>query len=301
MLAFGALQHILTVVMFSGMACLPVMVLLGVIVLPPWPSGWLFRWLGIRPLSSSQRLLRWLLGGACVWAVTLGFAALCLAGVFSLAGVFAAPAGHGYLGSQLSVFPIAVFAAGHVALGLAFFLSAPRAAAARSDKSAWLRPMTAALVLVLLVTVLYSVLVASYIGGIRNAAKMSDARACKMRMDGIWRGISLYRSENNMPPPDFQALIKHGSITERYLQCPAGDPSLACHYFYFPSSAEVDAPAGALVVCELEANHTGQKRHVLCNDTSDIRALGPQEFAAELAKPVNAAFAAAFRAAGGKD
>ncbi len=288
------------VVIGSGLACLPLMVLLAVIVLPPWPSRWLFRRLGIQPLSFSQRRRRWLLGMACVWAATLGLAALCLAGVFSLAGVLPPLRGHGYLGTELSLFPVVVLAAGHVALGLAFFLSAPRAAAGRCDKSAWPRSMTAALVLVLLVAVPYSGVIVSGIGGIRAVVNAAEAAACKTRIGEFMTSISRYRRRNNMPPPDFEALLEEPTVTVKSLQCPAGDPERACHYFYFPSSAAVGAPAGALVVCELDANHAGHGRYVLCNDKPDIRLLGPEEFAAELAKPENAAFAAAFRAAGGR-
>jgi len=303
MLAFGTLQLIWAAVVFSGMVSLPVIVLLAVIVLPPWPSGWLFRWLGIRPLSFWQRYRRWLLGGACVWAATSGFTGLLMAGDYYLVDVFPWLQRRGYAGPELSILPIALFAAGHAVLGFVFFLSAPRPAPARYGKFVCLLRMTVVLVPVLLVMGLYVGVAGCYVRAIENEDKLNYAPICKTHIGDMWTGISLYRSRNNIPPPDLQTLVETKTLAENTLWCPAGDPSRDRHYFYFPPSAALDAPVGALVLCELEANHAGQKRHVLYNtkDQPDIRALGPEEFAAELAKPVNAAFAATFRAAGGKD
>jgi len=276
------------VVIASVLVCLPAMALLGVVFLPSWPSSRE----GARPPQLKQRLLYWLGATACVWVVALLH--------------IGSGGGHLYVRAMGYVF---------VALGLVVFLSvivagyvllAPRVVAGHDGQPIGPTLAGAALVVVLGIAVLLGMFVAS-MGPVRTASNWTDATVgmlCRTRIAAIWKGIVVYRTGGySPPPPDLETLVDRGTIHKTDLQCPVGDPEREPHYFYFPPSAAVDAPVGVLVLCELEANHAGDKRHVLCNtkDQADIRALGPEAFAAELAKPVNAAFAAAFRAAGGKD
>jgi hypothetical protein len=130
---------------------------------------------------------------------------------------------------------------------------------------------------------------------------------CTTNFSYIFRGIVSYAWERQGAfPPDLQALVEIGATHPRTLQCPDRSDPRSCDYFYLPPEGVFNvgfdgaetrpaAPPDALVLCDYEGNHEGG-RHVAFA-TGHVKWLTEEEFQADLAKPVNAAFAAALRKA----
>ena len=80
------------------------------------------------------------------------------------------------------------------------------------------------------------------------------------------------------------------------LRCPSvRDSGRASDYFYAPPGK--DTGGRAIIACDFKGNHRHRRgRHVLYRH-SHVTWMGPKDFAAELAKPQNAAFARALREA----
>ena len=126
---------------------------------------------------------------------------------------------------------------------------------------------------------------------------------CGGNLNAICKGIVLYAMENeDAYPPKLEVLIGEGSVSWNRLRCPAVDEKMPqelsreqyqrCDYFYLPPSGDPgDVPGYLLLVCDLRGYHDGV-RHVLYA-RGEVKRLTEEEFQAELAKPVNAAFAAA--------
>jgi len=89
-------------------------------------------------------------------------------------------------------------------------------------------------------------------------------------------------------------LIEEG-YPENLMQCPWAEGNREFDYFYLPPAPM--APHDTLVACDYGDNHNNYQ-NVLFEDGS-VRPMNDTEFAEELAKPHNAAFAAALQQAEG--
>ena len=89
-------------------------------------------------------------------------------------------------------------------------------------------------------------------------------------------------------------------------QEPSAEPNRRCDYFYLPpkglmglggdgAETRPAAPPDALMLCDYEGNHEGCRNVAFA--TCRVKHLTEAEFQAALAKPVNAAFAAALKKA----
>lgn len=120
---------------------------------------------------------------------------------------------------------------------------------------------------------------------------------CEMQVNVIGKGIWLYASDHaGTPPPDLLALSRSKFIgSDKTLVCPiSGSQVGTVDYFYFP---EAFRQADALLACDLHPHGSGARSVLLGH--GEVRGMSRREFAAELAHPRNAAFRAAFLAAGG--
>jgi len=143
-----------------------------------------------------------------------------------------------------------------------------------------------------------------------RARELSKRALCGGNLNGIGKGIAMYATENNDAyPPNLQVLITEGSVSARMLQCPSAGGNRRCDYFYFPPPGDpAEDPAEdspyvwrdmeLLVACDFKNNHGGEGRNVMYASMLTKWIL-EDAFQAELAKPVNAAFAAALRKAEG--
>jgi len=129
------------------------------------------------------------------------------------------------------------------------------------------------------------------------------SKASASNLKGISRGLAIYTAENyDVYPPSFDKLIENGFITEETLHYP--NPSFFASksrsYFYLPpkkKGEEVDS--SIIIVCEkknLDKHVDG--RNVLFAG-GRVEYFSPEDFAAALAEPHNAAFAAALKQAEG--
>lgn len=128
---------------------------------------------------------------------------------------------------------------------------------------------------------------------------------CAANLNGIGKAIVMYRTEHEDAfPPKLEVLIS--SVPWKMLRCPAVDEKMPrelsaeqykrCDYFYLaPSGVPADVPGDSLMVCDLRGYHDDVRNVVYA--PGNVRRLTEVEFQAELAKPVNAAFAAALRKA----
>jgi len=109
----------------------------------------------------------------------------------------------------------------------------------------------------------------------------------------------MYRHSNeNKFPPDLETLIDAGLIHDRKLfRCPAARSGRSCDYFYLAPQGAHPLP-DTIIACDLWRNHKGKGRNVLHADGT-VWWETEKGFQAELDKPINAAFAAALRAAEG--
>jgi prepilin-type processing-associated H-X9-DG protein len=116
---------------------------------------------------------------------------------------------------------------------------------------------------------------------------------CGANFHSIGQAVALYQRDNKAEfPPTLQHLIDAGQ-GERAFTCPSTRHEKPFDYFYLPPT--MDAHWDTIIACDFEANHR-DIRNVLFAD-SHVRAMEIEEFEQELAKPHNAAFAAALREA----
>ena len=124
-------------------------------------------------------------------------------------------------------------------------------------------------------------------------------------LSGIGKGISLYKTNNDdFYPPSLNELIEDGEVSEKMLRHPSVSIDGPRSYFYLPPKNGKDVDGSILVACEKKGLNKSRKgRNVLftggLSDTGVVKFLSPEEFTAELAKPHNAAFAAALKQAEG--
>lgn len=116
---------------------------------------------------------------------------------------------------------------------------------------------------------------------------------CGSNLHRIGQALAFYQSENDDAfPPDLQHLIDTGPGHDAFV-CPLTGHDQPFDYFYLPPAK--DAPGETMTACDFKGNHE-DGRSVLYAD-SHVKRLKEAQFQQELAKPHNAAFAAALRAA----
>jgi len=119
---------------------------------------------------------------------------------------------------------------------------------------------------------------------------------CAARLQSIAAGIRMYRDYQERFPATLGEVTAMGALPGIYLSCPgAGNSGRGSDFFYHPPAD--DAPPDAIIVCDFRGNHPGG-RNVLYR-SGEVRWRGEPAFQAELAKPYNAEFAKALRAAEG--
>jgi hypothetical protein len=134
------------------------------------------------------------------------------------------------------------------------------------------------------------------------AQGMADTANCGSNLSAMSRAIPVYRAEHDGNwPANLQALraVKVDDAPVESLFCPSvrggrRPAGRTCDYFYFPPGP--DAGPRTIVVCDLGGNHRDGSRNVLRADGA-FGSMSAAEFQAEMAKPANAAFAAALRRA----
>ena len=123
--------------------------------------------------------------------------------------------------------------------------------------------------------------------------------SCQANVKALWRIVEAYETQNGRSP-EAKELFQDESV--RRMQCPfrRREGKHGDSYFYFPPAW--GAKDHRLVICDLQQHDKwSQKRSVAFSDDDNARSLTPKAFEAELAKPKNADFAAAFVAAGGQN
>ena len=129
---------------------------------------------------------------------------------------------------------------------------------------------------------------------------------CGRNLNGIGKGIAMYQTENQDAfPPNLEVLITEDCVSWKMLRCPVVDRTMPqepsaeenrrCDYFYLAPS--LGAPGDLLMACDYRDNHGGWRSVLYA--AGNAKGLTEVEFQAELAKPINAAFAAALRKAEG--
>ena len=128
-----------------------------------------------------------------------------------------------------------------------------------------------------------------------GARAIAQTSMCGANMNGIGKGFIMYQAEaDDACPPDLKTLVNHGSVSPMLLTCPGARRRLqAPHYFYFPPTEAV--PGSTFILCDLKGNHIQGQRNVLTYGASVELYRTEAEFESALARPENAAFAAALK------
>jgi hypothetical protein len=145
-------------------------------------------------------------------------------------------------------------------------------------------------------------LAAVLVPALPEANEIINRTLCMSNLSSIKAGIMIYKgSHGNKWPANFMADLTADGQPATLFRCPSAKQGRKCDYFYLlPNNNEPNS----IAVCDLAGNHfdlSGNhkgKRAVLYVG-GNVRLLTEAEFQAELAKPGNAAFAAALRAAEG--
>lgn len=129
----------------------------------------------------------------------------------------------------------------------------------------------------------------SAVGGARNAAQQAK---CMNNLKQIGSACRIYLTQNDgKSPASLDQLVDAGLIDAEQTTCPlTGKP----YVFAVPAGS---AGADQLVACQPESS--APERICLLGDGS-VQRLSAADFTRRLGDPRNAAFAAAFAAAGGK-
>jgi len=139
-------------------------------------------------------------------------------------------------------------------------------------------------------------LVAILMPALNRAQVLAKRSACGANLNSIGKQILIYQTEFEQMPPDIDTLIALGA-SEKMFQCPSASGKRRCDYFIHFSKEEPDV-GSAIIACDYRGNHR-DGRNVLAWQGS-LRWLSEAAFQAELAKPWNAEFAKALRAAEGR-
>jgi hypothetical protein len=129
-------------------------------------------------------------------------------------------------------------------------------------------------------------------GGARKSALRS---ICMSNLRSLGNAVMMYENNNHgEPAPDLPALVAAQYTSSALFVCPQANSGRPCDYFYFPPPAGVQD--GRLMMCDLAGNHGPDGRSVLTAGVS-CKWVTEADFQALLARPENAEFAAALKAA----
>ena len=130
--------------------------------------------------------------------------------------------------------------------------------------------------------------------GARESARRT---MCGSNLKTLGMNVAMYMADNNdVPPTGLNVLMNSQSMLQpRDLECPSANtpPGRAPVFILFPSRGDV--PPTTLIACDYRGNHA-DGRNVLYHNGMVTFVKTEAAFQAELAKPENAAFAAALRA-----
>ena len=148
-----------------------------------------------------------------------------------------------------------------------------------------------------------ALLIAILIPSLSRARESARRTMCEANLHGIFLGLTMYQAENmDVYPADLDVLVAQRLVPEETLRCPSAEANRRCDYFfYLPPAKLLDEMAdvsGVVIACDLAGNHRGDGRNVLYL-YGNVEVMNEADFQAALADPVNAAFAAALRAAEG--
>ncbi|NLF31420.1 MAG: hypothetical protein GX591_11120 [Planctomycetes bacterium] len=127
-------------------------------------------------------------------------------------------------------------------------------------------------------------------------------RCLYTNMRGICWAIRAYRADHGGAfPADLSVMVTTRHLAARHLECPEDATPGNVDYFYIPPAWAADPTppptATAVIVCDLRKNNPGWRNVAFLNGHAGHFA--ESSFQALLARPENAAFAAALRAAEG--
>jgi len=138
---------------------------------------------------------------------------------------------------------------------------------------------------------------AMIVPALQQARQQASQTQCMVNLRSVGTSMDLYKltmTGNRSYPADLVAMVDKGMISPKTLICPClrhgnRPAGRKCDYFYLPPS-----PGGnqTIVACDFDGNHSDGSRNVLFTD-GHIQRMSAAAFQAELAKPENAAFAAA--------
>ena len=143
--------------------------------------------------------------------------------------------------------------------------------------------------------------VAIMVPSVSKARELAKEAACSSNLNGIGKALALYDYDQHQYPPDFGPLVDKRLMPPNMLLCPGlrwetrNDQSAPIKVDYFYLMPTQTTPEEALVVCDFRGSHP-DGRNVLMMDGS-VRLVDEIEFQELLARPENAAFAAALAVA----
>jgi len=137
---------------------------------------------------------------------------------------------------------------------------------------------------------------------LHRARDLAQGAVCASNVNEIgWYYIMYQTESDDASPPSLEALMDHYAAhgdpeCRRLLTCPAArGRHPQPHYFYLAPKGP--ARGKTLILCDLKGNHPRGERAVLTYGASVERFRTEAEFQAALARPENAAFAAALKEA----
>ena len=145
---------------------------------------------------------------------------------------------------------------------------------------------------------------------VSRAQGVAKQSLCRNNLRTIGMSLLMYSKDyNGQLPADLKPVAPYwggtwgDQHTEKLLHCPASDGQRQCDYFVLLGPQperlfDIDSPSECILACEFRDNHGGKGRNVIFVDCHAAW-MSEKEFQAELAKPQNAAFAEALRAAEG--
>ncbi|HET6427164.1 MAG TPA: hypothetical protein VFJ30_02055 [Phycisphaerae bacterium] len=151
----------------------------------------------------------------------------------------------------------------------------------------------------LVVLFVIGLLVAILMPSLDRAEALANRTICQANLQTIGAAVDTYVLEHDAFPPDGETLKRSRADLSFYLECP-GDTGPGSYCVQFPGGDIDEVDAGTFIACDLKGNHPDLDggRNVLRRDGS-VQWMREEAFQAQLAKPWNAEFAKALRAAEG--
>ena len=146
-------------------------------------------------------------------------------------------------------------------------------------------------------TMTTALLVAILLPALGRAMELARRSVCAANLSSIGKAVLIYQAEHEAMPPDMETLIRSGTSPKAF-DCPSADKGRASDYFLLlPKAGAQPDPSETIIACDYKGNHS-EGRNVLYLD-GHVAWLSESAFQQELAKPSNAAFAAALKKAEG--